>query len=120
MEPINLMWYKEAERMTTRDPVQKEMATPKKEARINQAELDKEATRQHNATAKQTSTYSTTGEHGHPTGFNQTSAMPSHKTRQPPCNMTEGVVGSHPLGTNRGPGATTMAHTTCQHPISSG
>jgi len=119
MEPINVMWYNQAERMTTCDSVQKEMATQKKEARINQAELDKEAARQHNAMAKQTSTYSTTSEHGHPTGFHQTSAMPSHKTGQPPCNMTEGVVGSYPLGTNRGPGGTTTAHNThvCGNPL---
>jgi len=105
--------------MTARDPVQKELATQKKESKINQAELDKQAARQHNAAAseynsaaKQASTYSTTGEHGHPTGFHQTSAMPGHGTGQPTGHVTEGVVGSHPVGTNRGPGGTATAHNT--------
>lgn len=35
--------------MTAHDPLQKEMATQKKEERVNQAELDKEAAREHNA-----------------------------------------------------------------------
>jgi len=112
MEPINVIFYNQAERMTARDPVQKELATQKKEARVNQAELDKQAARQHNAAAKQASTYSTTGEHGHSTGLHQTSAMPGHGTGQPTGQVTEGVVGSHPLGTNRGPGGTATAHNT--------
>jgi len=35
-------------------------------------------------------------------------AMPGHGTGQPMGHVTEGVVGSHPVGTNRGPGRTTM------------
>ena len=34
--------------MTTRDPVQKQMATQKKEAKINQAEMQKREVREHN------------------------------------------------------------------------
>nr|AAG37454.1 seed maturation protein LEA 4 [Glycine tomentella] len=118
---------REAERMTARDPMQKELATQKKDAKMSQAELDKQAARQHNTAAKQaataghmgqghhtpgTATYSTTGEHGQPMGAHQTSAMPGHGTGQPTGHVTEGVVGSHPIGTNRGPGGTATAHNT--------
>ena len=116
--------YDQAERMTARDPLQKEMATQKKEDRINRAELQKQAAREHNTAAKEaatagysgqgqygtgpttgTATYSTTGEYGQPTG--------THGTGQPTGQVTEGVVGSHPIGTNTGTGRrTTTAHNT--------
>ncbi|KAG4913056.1 hypothetical protein AAZX31_19G133300 [Glycine max] len=132
MEKTKATVQEKAERMTARDPVQKELATQKKEAKMNQAELDKQAARQHNTAAKQsattaghmghghhttgtgtgTATYSTTGEYGQPMGAHQTSAMPGHGTGQPTGHVTEGVVGSHPIGTNRGPGGTATAHNT--------
>ncbi|KAJ7976009.1 18 kDa seed maturation protein, partial [Quillaja saponaria] len=119
------------ERVTAHDPLQKEMATQKKEHKINQAELNKQDARQHNAAAKQagsagtgggygthhtgvtdTTTYSTTGTTGQPTGTHQMSAMPGYGTGQPMGgNVTEGVVGSHPIGTHTGTGRTT-AHNT--------
>nr|AAG15417.1 seed maturation protein [Glycine tomentella] len=124
MEKTKATVQEKAERMTARDPMQKEFATQKKEAKINQAELDKQAARQHNTAAKQsataghmghghhatgtgtgTATYSTTGEYGQSMGAQQTSAMPTG-------HGTEGVVGSHPIGTNRGPGGTGTAHNT--------
>lgn len=112
--------------MTARDPVQKEMATEKKQAKINQAELDKQAAREHNTAAKQSATaghmgtgtgtgsatYSTTGTYGQPMGAHQTSALPGHGTGQPTGHVTEGVVGSHPIGTNRGTDGTATAHNT--------
>jgi hypothetical protein len=114
--------------MTARDPVQKEMATHKKDAKMNQAELDKLAAREHNAAVKQSTTakaglphdttgtgtasYSTTGEYGQPTGAHQMSALPGHGTGQPTGHVTEGVVGSHPIGTNRGTDGTATAHNT--------
>ncbi|ESW34327.1 hypothetical protein PHAVU_001G143100 [Phaseolus vulgaris] len=112
MEKTKATVQEKAERLTARDPLQKEVATQKKEARVNQAELDKQAVREHNAAAKQSATHSATGEHGHHTGLHQTSAMPGHGTGQPTGHVTEGVVGSHPIGTNRGPGGTTTAHNT--------
>nr|AAG15412.1 seed maturation protein [Glycine tomentella] len=127
MEKTKATVQEKAERMTARDPMQKELATQKKDAKMSQAELDKQAARQHNTAAKQaataghmgqghhtpgTATYSTTGEHGQPMGAHQTSAMPGHGTGQPTGHVTEGVVGSHPIGTNRGPGGTATAHNT--------
>jgi hypothetical protein len=124
----------QTEKMTARDPVQKEMASHKKEAKMNQAELDKLAAREHNAAVKQTTTaaaghmgqphhttgttgtgtatYSTTGNYGHPTGAHQMSAMPGHGTGQPTGHVVDGVVGSHPIGTNRGTDGTATAHNT--------
>jgi len=101
--------FNQAERMTARDPMQKELATQKKEAKMSQAELDKQAARQHNTAAKQAAT---AGHMGQPMGTHQTSAMPGHGTGQPTGHVTEGVVGSHPIGTNRGPGGTATAHNT--------
>ncbi|GAV63953.1 LEA_1 domain-containing protein [Cephalotus follicularis] len=135
MEKTKATVQEKVEKMTAHDPVQKEMATEKKEERINQAELNKREAREHNAAAKQggghtgytatgtgdyttsgtgTATYSTTGAHGLPTGGHQMSALPAHGTGQPTGHATEGVVGSHPIGTNRtntGTGGTT-AHGT--------
>ena len=153
--------------MTARDPLQKEMATEKKEERINEAELNKREAREHNAAAKQaaasggntgqytnwsgtdnystttggygyptgtggtgtyptsaeyghttgtgtsgTTTYSTTGEYGCTTGTHQMSAVPRHGTGRPAGgNVTEGVVSSHPIGTDTGTGRTTARNT---------
>jgi hypothetical protein len=92
--------------MTARDPVQKEMATHKKDAKMNQAELDKLAAREQNAAVKQ----STTATAGLPTGAHEMSALPGHGTGQPTGHVTEGVVGSHPIGINRGTDGTATAH----------
>ena len=116
--------------MTARDPVEKEIAREKKEERVTQAELDKQAAREHNAAARVaknagfachtgytttgagtgtgTATYSTTGVTGHTTGAHQMSALPGHGTGQ----VVEGAVGSHPVGINTGTGRTTAAHNT--------
>ncbi|XP_047161209.1 18 kDa seed maturation protein-like [Vigna umbellata] len=76
MEKTKATLQEKAERMTSRDPLKKELATEKKEAKVDQAELDKQAAREHNAVAsehnsavKQGATYPTTGVHGRPTGF---------------------------------------------------
>lgn len=122
--------------MTAHDPMQKEMATEKKEERIREAELEKREAREHNAASKQvatatghgggnyttgtgtgtgTATYSTTGEYGHPMGGHQMSAMPGQGTGHPVGgHVTEGVVGTHPVGVDRGTGRTT-AHNTPGH-----
>lgn len=137
----------QTEKMSARDPVQKEAATQKKEAKMNQAELDKQMAREHNAAVKESTTaaqmgqahhntgtgttttgnhgqpmgghhstgtgtgigtYSTTGNYGQTTGAHEMSAVPGHHTD----HVTEGVVGSHPIGTHRGTDGTTTAHNT--------
>ncbi|GAU23421.1 hypothetical protein TSUD_331190 [Trifolium subterraneum] len=131
MEKTKAAVQEKTEKMTARDPVQKEMATHKKDAKMDQAELDKLAAREHNAAVKQSTTatvgqmgqphhttgtgtasYSTTGNYGQPTGAHQMSALPGHGTGQPMGHVTEGVVGSHPIGTNRGTDGTATAHNT--------
>ncbi|CAJ2671314.1 seed maturation protein [Trifolium pratense] len=51
MEKTKANVQEKTEKMTAHDPLQKEMATQKKDAKVNQAELDKEAAREHNAAA---------------------------------------------------------------------
>ena len=120
------MWNFDAqvERMTARDPLQKELATEKKEERKTQAELEKQQERQHNAAANQMEStpagghtgYSPTTGAGGPTsatyggtttGTHRVSAMPGHGTGQGQHvgQVThEGVVEEshpHPIGTRR-------------------
>nr|CAH0117516.1 late embryogenesis abundant group 1 protein [Pisum sativum subsp. elatius]CAH0117542.1 late embryogenesis abundant group 1 protein [Pisum fulvum] len=64
------------ERMTAHNPLEKELATQKKDERVAQAELDKQAARQHNAAATAGNTlgqgrHHTTGTGGNPnaTGY---------------------------------------------------
>ena len=83
------------ERITDRDPLQKELATEKKEERKTQAESERQQARQHNTAAKQmestpagvhTGYTTTTGAGGttagHKTGTHHMSAMPGHGTGQ--------------------------------------
>ena len=54
---MNYNLYVQGERLTTRDPLQKEMATEKKEERIDEAELRKrDAQAQHEAQRRHTGT----------------------------------------------------------------
>ncbi|XP_022924969.1 late embryogenesis abundant protein 46 [Cucurbita pepo subsp. pepo] len=114
------------EKVTARDPLAKEIAEEKKQAKIHEAELHKQEAREHNAAMKQattatathgmhptthgTATYSTTGAQGYTTGTQQMSAVPGHGTGQPTGQVTEGVVGTHPIGHQTGTGRTTTAH----------
>ncbi|XP_051148954.1 protein LE25 [Andrographis paniculata] len=61
MEKTKAAMQEKAERMTTRDPLQKEMATEKKEARIEEAERQKQEARMHNTAARQAGTGTGTG-----------------------------------------------------------
>nr|GEY88570.1 hypothetical protein [Tanacetum cinerariifolium] len=79
--------------MTAHDPTQKEMATSKKEERINQAEYEKQIAQDQNATQRQA-----------------TQANTGHGTGQPAGNVVEGVVKSHPIGKNTGTGTTLAGH----------
>lgn len=106
--------------MTARDPVQKEMATEKKQAKINQAELDKQAAREHNTAAKQSATaghmgtgtgtgsatYSTTGTYGQPMGAHQTSALPGHGGTDGTATAHNTRVGGNPNASGYGTGGT--------------
>ncbi|XP_028808696.1 18 kDa seed maturation protein [Neltuma alba] len=105
MEKTKATVQEKKDRMTAHDPMQKEMATERKEERMRQAELDKREAREHNVGSKQaatalpggqdgnyttgtgtgpTATYSTaTGAYGHPSAGQQLSAMPGHGTGQP-------------------------------------
>lgn len=103
----------QVDKMTAHDPIEKEMATEKKEERRMQAELDKQAAKQatsaaggpgYGYTTADSYSHSTTGMHGHPTGGQQMSALAGHGTGQPAGQMTEGMVGSHPIGDNAGTG----------------
>nr|GEY75154.1 11 kDa late embryogenesis abundant protein-like [Tanacetum cinerariifolium] len=53
MEKTKATLQEKGERMTSHDPTQKEMATSKKEERINQAEYEKQIAQDQNATQRQ-------------------------------------------------------------------
>ncbi|KAI7732536.1 hypothetical protein M8C21_024142 [Ambrosia artemisiifolia] len=119
MEKTKATLQEKGERLTAHDPTQKEMATDKKEARINQAEYEKQVAREQNATQRQateagggTHSYSTTGATGNPMGSHQVSALPGHGTGQPTGHVVEGVVKSQPIGTDTGTGTTLAGHNT--------
>ncbi|PON52205.1 Late embryogenesis abundant protein [Parasponia andersonii] len=131
MEKTKATVQEKVEKMKAHDPTEKEMAAEKKEQRKAEAELNKREAREHNAavreasktgvnagghtgystTGVETATYSTTGIEGQPTGAHQMSALPGYGTGQPAGQVTEGTVGSHPIGTGTGTGRTT-AHNT--------
>lgn len=103
--------------MTADNPTEKEMATEKKEERINEAEMNKQETRDKNAAAarqgtEKTHSYSTTGATGQPTGAHQMSALPGHGSGEPAGQVVEGVVQSHPIGTATGTQRSSAAHNT--------
>ncbi|XP_050226906.1 11 kDa late embryogenesis abundant protein-like [Mercurialis annua] len=109
MDKTKATVQEKVDKMSAHDPVQKQMATEKKEHKKAEAELNKQEAREHNAAAKQsekvsghapsyttagggattggyekqTHTHSVTGAPGHPTGTHQMSAMPGHGTGQP-------------------------------------
>ncbi|KAK6124624.1 hypothetical protein DH2020_041638 [Rehmannia glutinosa] len=132
MEKTKATMQEKAEKMTTRDPLQKEMATEKKEERIHGAERQKQEARAHNVATKQAAaaagggtfghagrtgggsySYTATGVTGQPTGGHQMSALPGHGTGAPTGGqVTEGTIKSHPIGTATGTGRPTTAHNT--------
>ncbi|KAL0672327.1 hypothetical protein Bca4012_000307 [Brassica carinata] len=96
MDKTKATLEEKAEKMTTRDPVQKQMATQKKEAKINQAEMQK----------REVPTHSTTGHVGHGTGTHKMSALPGQGTGQATGHIVEGTTLTEPIGTNTGTGRT--------------
>ncbi|KAK6149213.1 hypothetical protein DH2020_016738 [Rehmannia glutinosa] len=65
MEKTKATMQEKAEKMTTRDPLQKEMATEKKEERIHGAERQKQEARAHNVATKQAAAAAGGGTFGH-------------------------------------------------------
>ncbi|XP_057982526.1 11 kDa late embryogenesis abundant protein [Malania oleifera] len=128
LEKTKAAVQEKVDKMTAHDPVEKEVATQKKEERIEQAELNKREERENNAAARQASagthgtatttgshlasgttpthTYSTTGTQGQTTGRHEMSAVPGHGAGQPAGSVTEGVPKSHPVGINTETGGT--------------
>ncbi|KAE9598287.1 hypothetical protein Lal_00004080 [Lupinus albus] len=100
MEKTKATVQEKTEKMTARDPLQKEIATQKKETKMDQAELDKLAAREHNAAVKQANA----GEHMVGQGPHH------HHNIGTGTTTTTGAVGSHPIGANTGTGRTTTAH----------
>lgn len=102
--------------MTAHDPMQKETATERKQEKINEAEMRKQETREHNAAAKQQVGGAPGGvtsgfvggahTHGTGTGMNQMAAMPGHGTGQPAGYTVPGSAEAHPVGVNAGTGRT--------------
>lgn len=104
--------------MSARDPMEKEIATEKKEERINQAEMEKQEAREYNAAVKMyhmtgpttetASGYSTIGDYGtgQPMATDNVSTIPGIG-----LGLGADVMGSHPIDeTNMGMGTTTEAH----------
>ncbi|CAI9765683.1 unnamed protein product [Fraxinus pennsylvanica] len=118
MEKTKAVVQEKMERMTANNPTEKQMATEKKEEKIDQAEHHKQEAREKNAASSQvanagaTHSYSTTGETGQPTGSYQMSALPGHGSGQPMGQVTESIIKSHPIGTATGTGRPTTAHNT--------
>ncbi|XP_010423305.1 PREDICTED: 18 kDa seed maturation protein-like [Camelina sativa] len=128
MDKTKATLEEKAEKMKTRDPLQKHMATQVKEDKINLAEMQKRETYEHNAAMKEaagpgigtgtgtglglgSATHSTTGQVGHGTGTHQMSALPGHGTGQLTDRVVEGTAATNPIGRDTGTGRTT-AHNT--------
>ncbi|MED6171104.1 hypothetical protein PIB30_037581 [Stylosanthes scabra] len=88
-EKTKAVVQEKSERISTRDPVQKEMATQKKEGRIINAEREKQEARDHNAAAK----HSAVAQAPNTTTDGQPMAGPWQLG-----GLKEEVVGSSPTG----------------------
>ncbi|OIT04464.1 PREDICTED: protein LE25-like [Nicotiana attenuata] len=111
MEKTKAVVGEKAEKLTTSDPVQKQMATEKKKERIHQAEMDKLAAQEQNAASRQaaatggTTAYTASGG-GVAPGHTMTGA---HGTTTVPTGTTTGMVGTqYPPGTTTGTGSATV------------
>ncbi|XP_055809192.1 late embryogenesis abundant protein 46-like [Solanum dulcamara] len=117
MEKTKAVVTEKAEKLTTSDPVQRQMATEAKEQKIHQAEMDKLAAQEQNAASRQaaatggTTAYTATGGG---VGLGHTS-LGTHGT-------TTGHTGlGHATGTHGiTPGHTGLGHTTGTHGITPG
>ncbi|KAL5059462.1 hypothetical protein RYX36_031066 [Vicia faba] len=97
MEKTKATVQEKTEKMSARDPVQKEAATQKKEAKQNQAELDKQMAREHNAAVKESTTAAQMGQAHHNTGTGTTTYPTTGTYGQP-------MGGHYSTGTGTGTG----------------
>ncbi|XVF56014.1 hypothetical protein PTKIN_Ptkin06aG0082500 [Pterospermum kingtungense] len=124
LEKTKAVLEEKVEKATAHDPMQKDMATQRKEDRVRQAELEKQEARQHNAAAKQagrdegftaagSGAYAASGTHTYskPTGAHQMSALPGHGTEQPVGHVMDGRAEACPIGTNKGVGGSKSHNT---------
>ncbi|KAK4725538.1 hypothetical protein R3W88_028317 [Solanum pinnatisectum] len=148
MEKTKAVVTEKAEKLTTSDPVQRQMATEKKEQRIHQAEMDKLAAQEQNAASRQAAAtggttaytatgggvgldHTTTGTHGMTaghTGLGHTTGThgitPSHTglDHTTGTGITPGDTGlGHTIGTHGiTPSHTGLGHTTGTHDVTPG
>ncbi|KAF9617978.1 hypothetical protein IFM89_039271 [Coptis chinensis] len=113
MDKTKATVQEKVDKMSANDPIEKDMATQRKQDKITQAEINKQETREHNATARQQVggvTGGTTTGGAHSTGMHQMSSLPGHgagqPAGQPAGQVVEGTVQSHPIGVNAGTGRT--------------
>ncbi|XP_004249727.2 late embryogenesis abundant protein 46-like [Solanum lycopersicum] len=128
MEKTKAVVTEKTEKLTTSDPVQRQMATEKKEQRIHQAEMDKLAAKEQNAASRQaaatggTTAYTATG--GGITGTHGTAT--GHTGLGHTTTATHGTTASHtglghttgthvPTAGHAGLGHTTGTHGTAGH-----
>ncbi|CAI9787568.1 unnamed protein product [Fraxinus pennsylvanica] len=114
LEKTKATAQEKAGKMTTRDPVQKEIATEKKEAKIQEAERQKHEMREAAKAGRTTGHgYTAGGTTGHSTGIHDATGYPTTatdytdiaRTDYPSGTTTQGVIGSqYPPGTNTGGG----------------
>ncbi|XP_058771330.1 18 kDa seed maturation protein-like [Vicia villosa] len=118
LEKTKATVQEKGEIMSASDPVQKEMATEKKEERINQAEMQKREAREYNAAVKMchvtegytgptietAAGYSIIGDYGsgQPMATDNVSTIPGIG-----LGLGADVMGSHPIETNTGMDTTT-------------
>ncbi|KAK9265548.1 hypothetical protein L1049_021611 [Liquidambar formosana] len=116
MDKTKATVQEKVEKMTAHDPIEKDMATQRKEAKITEAELNKQETREHNAASKQagkagvaggttTTHHSTTGlggfsTGGHPPTTHSTTGTGGYTTGGHPTttHSTTEAAGGYPTG----------------------
>ncbi|GAB2227481.1 hypothetical protein Droror1_Dr00009303 [Drosera rotundifolia] len=103
MEKTKATLQEKTEKMNAHDPALKQMATEKKEARMAEAEYQKQENREDKAAQKMANTAEarpgyTPGSAGYTSGPNVTSAVPGYGTDAPAGNVEEGAVGVCPPG----------------------
>ncbi|KAF4374527.1 hypothetical protein F8388_016078 [Cannabis sativa] len=118
MDKTKATVQEKVERMTAHHPLEKEIATERKEQKIAEAELNKQQAREQNAAAKEAARMGTNvgGHTGYSAvGTGTTAYSATGATGQPTGHVTEGIAKTHPIGTHAGTGTGT-GRTTTQDP----
>ncbi|XP_060177511.1 11 kDa late embryogenesis abundant protein-like [Lycium barbarum] len=108
MEKTKAIVAEKAEKLTTSDPVQRQMATEKKEERIHQAEMDKLAAQEQNAASRQVAATGGTTAYTARVGVGPGHTTGTHATHGTTTGHTTGVLpggrvaAEHPIGTTAG------------------